>query len=109
MQIQYKTGYLWVWVPAQLQLLLRPLSASFPRLLERESAKGCRCTEDSPKSESVISGNDYPPEILDRSLAHIQITVTCLDNKKAFTYEKASPPAQRILAAACKPKPRGLL
>lgn len=61
MQIQYKTGYLWVRVSAQLQLLLRPLSASFPRLLERGPAKGCRCTEDSPKSESVISGNDYPP------------------------------------------------
>ncbi len=37
-------------------------------------------------------------EILDRSLAHIQITVTCLDDKKTLTYEKASPPSQRVLA-----------
>lgn len=37
-------------------------------------------------------------EILDRNLAHIQITVTCLDDKKALTYEHASVPSKRIEA-----------
>ncbi len=37
-------------------------------------------------------------EILDRRLAHIQITVTCLDDMKALTYEKASVPSKRIEA-----------
>ena len=37
-------------------------------------------------------------EILDKELAHIQITVTCLDDGRAAQYEKASPPSQRIRA-----------
>lgn len=36
--------------------------------------------------------------ILDPKLAHIQITVTCIDDKKALTFEKASVPSQRIQA-----------
>lgn len=36
--------------------------------------------------------------ILDPKLAHIQITVTCMDDKKALTFEKASVPSQRIQA-----------
>lgn len=36
--------------------------------------------------------------VLDPGLAHIQITVTTLDNDLAATYEKASPPSQRIEA-----------
>lgn len=35
-------------------------------------------------------------EILDKDLAHIQISVTCLDDDRAFSYEKASPPSKRI-------------
>ncbi len=37
-------------------------------------------------------------EILDKSLAHIQISITCLDDKKALTYEHASSPSKRIEA-----------
>lgn len=36
--------------------------------------------------------------ILDKDLAHIQITVTTLDDALAKTYEKATPPSQRIKA-----------
>ena len=37
-------------------------------------------------------------EILDKDLAHIQITVTTLDDNKALTYEKASIPSKRVEA-----------
>lgn len=37
-------------------------------------------------------------EILDKELAHIQITVTCLDDTQTAQFEKASPPSQRIRA-----------
>lgn len=37
-------------------------------------------------------------DILDKELAHIQITVTTLDDELAKTYEKASPPSERIKA-----------
>lgn len=37
-------------------------------------------------------------EVLDQELAHIQITVTTLDDKKALTYEKASVPSKRVQA-----------
>lgn len=40
---------------------------------------------------------DYA-DIMDRDLAHIQITVTTLDDKLAATYEKASPPTERVKA-----------
>ena len=37
-------------------------------------------------------------DILDKDLAHIQITVTTLDDDLCATYEKASPPSERIQA-----------
>lgn len=37
-------------------------------------------------------------DILDRDLAHIQITVTTLDDKRSLTYEKASVPSKRLEA-----------
>ena len=37
-------------------------------------------------------------EILDKELAHVQITVTCLDDAQTAQFEKASPPSQRIRA-----------
>lgn len=37
-------------------------------------------------------------EILDKELAHIQITVTTLDDALAWTYEKAASPSDRIRA-----------
>lgn len=37
-------------------------------------------------------------DILDKDLAHIQITVTCMDDSKTLLFEKASPPSQRIQA-----------
>lgn len=37
-------------------------------------------------------------DILDKDLSHIQITVTTLDDGLAATYEKASPPSDRIRA-----------
>lgn len=36
--------------------------------------------------------------LLDRKLAHIQITVTSLDDRAAAQYERASPPSQRLRA-----------
>lgn len=35
---------------------------------------------------------------MDKELAHIQITVTCLDDAQTAQFEKASPPSQRIRA-----------
>lgn len=46
------------------------------------------------KSDLVAEYTD----ILDKDLAHIQITVTGLDDKQAFTYEKACAPSKRIEA-----------
>lgn len=46
---------------------------------------------------ALVAAPEYL-EILDRSLAHIQITVTCLDDIKAFSYEKSSSPTQRVRA-----------
>lgn len=37
-------------------------------------------------------------DILDKDKAHIQITVTCLDDERTARYEKASPPSERIRA-----------
>lgn len=37
-------------------------------------------------------------DVLDKDLAHVQITVTTLDDKLAETYEKASPPSERVQA-----------
>lgn len=37
-------------------------------------------------------------EILNKELAHIQITVTSLDDAHALTYEKACPPSRRVKA-----------
>lgn len=46
---------------------------------------------------SMIADDEYI-EILDKNLAHIQITVTTTDDKLAPTYEKASLPSERIAA-----------
>lgn len=37
-------------------------------------------------------------DVLDKDLAHIQITVTTLDDDLCATYEKASPPSERVAA-----------
>lgn len=37
-------------------------------------------------------------DVLDKTLAHIQITVTTLDNGLSATYEHASPPSERVKA-----------
>jgi len=46
---------------------------------------------------ALIAEKEYL-DILDKELAHIQITVTSTDDKKALEYEKASPPSERIKA-----------
>jgi DNA repair photolyase len=46
---------------------------------------------------SLIAGPDYIAA-LNPDLAHIQVTVTALDDERAYTYEKASPPSERIKA-----------
>ncbi len=46
---------------------------------------------------SMVADDEYM-EILDKELAHIQITVTTLDDDLCRTYEKASPPSERIKA-----------
>lgn len=45
----------------------------------------------------LVATNEYL-EILDKDLAHIQITVTTTDDKWSSTYEKAAPPSERIKA-----------
>ena len=49
-------------------------------------------------TKSHIVANDEYMEILDKNLAHIQITVTTLDDKRSLEYEKASVPSKRIEA-----------
>jgi DNA repair photolyase len=46
---------------------------------------------------SLIADKDYMA-VLDKNLAHIQITVTCLDDNRSKDYEVASPPSERIQA-----------
>ena len=49
-------------------------------------------------TKSHIIAEDEYMAVLDKDLAHIQITVTTLDDDLAATYEKASPPTKRINA-----------
>ena len=49
-------------------------------------------------TKSHYVGNDEYIEIMDKKLAHIQITVTTLDDSKSLEYEKASVPSKRIAA-----------
>ena len=46
---------------------------------------------------SIVADDEYI-EILDKDLAHIQITVTTTDDNLSKTYEKASVPSERIKA-----------
>lgn len=49
-------------------------------------------------TKSHIVANDECLEVMDKDLAHIQITVTTLDDKRSVEYEKASIPSKRIEA-----------
>lgn len=49
-------------------------------------------------TKSHIVANDEYLQILDKDLAHIQITITTTDDEFCLTYEKASPPSLRIKA-----------
>lgn len=49
-------------------------------------------------TKSSMVADDKYTKILDRKLAHIQITVTTIDDNLAVKYEKASLPSQRIKA-----------
>ena len=46
---------------------------------------------------SMVADDEYI-EVMRKELAHIQITVTTLDDDLAKTYEKATPPSERIKA-----------
>ena len=46
---------------------------------------------------AIIADPEYL-EVLDKELAHIQVTVTTFDDTLASTYEKASPPSERVRA-----------
>lgn len=46
---------------------------------------------------SLVADDEYI-KIYDKDLAHIQITVTTLDDELCKTYEKASPPSERVKA-----------
>lgn len=46
---------------------------------------------------AMVAEQEYL-DILDKDLAHIQVTVTTLDDKLCATYEKASKPSDRIRA-----------
>ena len=49
-------------------------------------------------TKSAIVADDEYMEILDKDLAHIQISVTTTDDELSKTYEKASVPSERIRA-----------
>ena len=49
-------------------------------------------------TKSHLIANDEYMGIMDKKLAHIQVTVTTLDDKKSLEYEKASVPSLRINA-----------
>lgn len=49
-------------------------------------------------AKSAMVADDEHMRVMDRNLAHIQITVTTLDDKLAATYEKASRPSDRVAA-----------
>lgn len=46
---------------------------------------------------SIVADDEYL-EVMDKNLAHIQISVTTTDDKRSVTYEKASVPSERIRA-----------
>lgn len=47
-------------------------------------------------TKSSLIWTDKYLEVLDKSLAHIQVTITCTDDEKALTYENASKVSERI-------------
>lgn len=49
-------------------------------------------------TKSALIADDEYIKLLDKDLAHIQITVTTLDDRLSLTYEKASVPSERIRA-----------
>lgn len=49
-------------------------------------------------TKSHIVANDEYVKIMDRQLAHIQISITTTDDELSLTYEKASVPSKRIAA-----------
>ena len=49
-------------------------------------------------TKSAMVADDEYMAIYDKDLAHIQVTVTTLDDDLCRTYEKASPPSERIKA-----------
>ena len=49
-------------------------------------------------TKSDLVANDRYLEILDKELAHIQISITSTDDKVAFEYEKAPSTSRRIAA-----------
>lgn len=49
-------------------------------------------------TKSHLVANDEYIEIMDKNLAHIQITVTTLDDERSVKYEKASVPSKRVQA-----------
>ena len=49
-------------------------------------------------TKSALAADDVYMAVMDKNLAHVQITVTCLDDTTASAYEKANPPSARIKA-----------
>lgn len=49
-------------------------------------------------TKSAMVADDEYMAIMDKDLAHIQITVTTLNDEVAGAYEKASPPSERLQA-----------
>lgn len=47
-------------------------------------------------TKSSLIGDDEYIDVLDKELAHIQVTVTTTDDNLSLTYEKASVPSERI-------------
>ena len=49
-------------------------------------------------TKSALVAREEYLQVFDKRLAHIQVTVTTLDDRQAAAYERASPPSERIAA-----------
>ena len=71
-------------------------------LIEQRESIGNGCYSNKIQylivTKSAMVADDEYIEILDKNLAHIQITVTTTNDELSLTYEKASVPSERILA-----------
>ncbi len=77
---------------------LQPIEAKHRATFEAIKALNARGVGYLIVAKSAMIADDEYMEILDKKLAHIQISITSTDDKLAATYEKASATSKRIQA-----------